>query len=114
MAKMLMNLRFVPDDEADEVRELLDGLGADWYEIPPGRFGISGGGFWIRDESDFERVKAAYDEYQARRTENARTSAERRSFLDLVRADPLKVIGYVLLALFILAVFIAPVWELMD
>ena len=39
MAKFLMNLRDVPDDEADEVRALLDANGFGWYETKPSFWG---------------------------------------------------------------------------
>ncbi|MGH8025314.1 MAG: DUF6164 family protein, partial [Pseudoxanthomonas sp.] len=35
MAKLLLNLRNVPDDEADEVRAWLTESGMDFYETQP-------------------------------------------------------------------------------
>ena len=48
MAKLLFNLRNVPDDEADEVRDLLTAHGVDWYETRPGNWGISTGALGLR------------------------------------------------------------------
>ena len=47
MATLLLNLRHVPEDEADDVRALLDANGIAWYETQPSRWGISGGGIWL-------------------------------------------------------------------
>ncbi len=35
MAKLLFRLRFVPDDEADDVRQLLDDNDIGWFETSP-------------------------------------------------------------------------------
>ena len=48
MAKFLMNLRDVPDDEAAEIRALLDAHDFGWYDTKPSFWGVSGGGFWLR------------------------------------------------------------------
>ena len=49
MPHHLMNLRHVPDDEADEIRALFEEHGVRYYETPPSRWGISMGGFWVHD-----------------------------------------------------------------
>ena len=40
MAKLLFDLRDVPDDEADDVRALLDAHGLDYYETKPAAMGL--------------------------------------------------------------------------
>ena len=47
-----MNLRHVPDDEADEIRTLFEAHGIRYYETPPSRWGISMGGFWTHDDGE--------------------------------------------------------------
>ena len=49
MAKLLLNLRNVPEDEADEVRAWLKENSLAFYETQPSPWGISGGGIWIED-----------------------------------------------------------------
>ena len=39
MATLLFRLRHVPDDEADDVRALLEENGIDFYETTPGNWG---------------------------------------------------------------------------
>ena len=42
MSKLLLNLRDVPDDEADDVRRFLDSGGIGYYETRPNMWGIAG------------------------------------------------------------------------
>lgn len=76
MAKLLFRLRGVPDDEASEVRELLETNGIDYYETTPGNWGISMPGLWLRDESELPRARALLDDYQEQRARQARASWE--------------------------------------
>ncbi|MBN6152632.1 hypothetical protein JR065_20055 [Xanthomonas sp. AmX2] len=85
MAKLLLNLRNVPDDEADDVRALLDAARIGYYETRPSAFGISGGSIWLREDDEFPRAKAALAQYQAQRGERAR--AERAAALRDGSAD---------------------------
>lgn len=76
MPLLLLNLRNVPDDEADEVRALLDGHGIDYYETRPSLWGISGGGLWLPDERQAQTARAHLATYQAERGEKARRERE--------------------------------------
>jgi uncharacterized protein DUF6164 len=98
MSKLLLNLRDVPDDEADDVRRLLDSGGIGYYETPPSRWGISGGSIWIRDDRDVaeaKRVMAVYQRERQTRAREARAEAERNgtaeTFTNVLRTQPLRV-----------------------
>lgn len=98
MAKLLLNLRDVPDDEADDVRRFLDTAGIGHYETPPSFWGISAGGIWIRDDADVAEAKRLMLEYQRERRERVRAErdeAERAgtavTFADVLRTKPLSV-----------------------
>ena len=71
MAKLLLNLRNVPDDEADEVRAWLAESGMDFYETQPSPWGISSGGIWMREDADIVRAKELMADYQAKRRQRA-------------------------------------------
>ena len=58
MSQLLLNLRHVPEDEADEVRALLERNAIAWYETEPNRWGISAGAIWVREDDQFERARA--------------------------------------------------------
>ena len=78
MAKILFRLRQVPDEEADEVRELLDQHSIDWYETTAGKFQISFPAIWLRDESQEEKARALLAEYEQQRVSRVRAEYEQR------------------------------------
>lgn len=97
MSKLLLNLRHVPDDEADDVRRVLEDAGIDFYETRPSPWGISAGDIWIRDDRSVPEAKRLMAEYQRERTARARAEraeAERNgtaeTFADVVRTRPLQ------------------------
>lgn len=97
MAKLLLNLRLATDDEAADIRELLDAHGVDWYETQPGFWGISAGGIWLRDLQRVVEVKQLLDAYQKQRVarvraelEAARREGTAATFWSALKADPLR------------------------
>jgi hypothetical protein len=98
MAKLLLNLRHVPDDEADDVRAFLDAARIEHYETRPGPFGISAGGIWVRNDADVPEAKRRMAEYQRQRAERVRAEHAQavrdgtaETFSDIARANPLRV-----------------------
>ena len=98
MAKLLLNLRHVPDDEADDVRAFLDAARIEHYETRPGPFGISAGGIWVRNDADVPEAKRRMAEYQRQRAERVRSEHAQavrdgtaETFSDIARANPLRV-----------------------
>jgi hypothetical protein len=115
MAILLLNLRHVPDDEADEVRALLEAQGIDFYETAPGPFGISAGGLWLADAAQEERARLRLHEYQAERArrafearESERREGQLRGTWGLLRENPLQAVAAVIGILFVLAVTLLP------
>lgn len=97
MAKLLLNLRLATDDEAAEIRELLDRHQVEWYETQPGFWGISAGGIWLRDLERVVEVKTLLDAYQKARVirvraelDAARNEGRAPTFFSAFRADPLR------------------------
>ena len=98
MSKLLLNLRGVPDDEADDVRRFLDAGGIGYYETRPNIWGISGC-IWIRDDRDLAEAKRLMADYQREREKRARAEraeAERSgtalTFAEVLRTRPLQVV----------------------
>jgi len=117
MAKRLLNLRNVPDDEADDVRELLAGHAVEFYETPPSRWGISMGAIWLVRDDDYPRARTLFDEYQVRRANQARADYEARkrrgeveTFIAVCRRRPVQVGIYLLGTACIIALMMWPVW----
>lgn len=105
MPKLLLNLRQVPEDECIDVLRLLEQAEIEHYMTPASRWGISHGGIWLVDESDWPRGKQLFDQYQAERRERARHELAGDPTATLgfrLRNEPLRML--VLLALLLLAV----------
>lgn len=103
MSKLLLNLRMVLDDEADDVRAMLDAHRIEYYETRPMRWGISHGGIWVSHDQDIVQAKALMADYQAQRRE--RVLAERaaavqdgsaETFGAVLRREPVRVVLTVL------------------
>ena len=114
MSKLLLNLRGVPDDEADDVRRFLAASGIGYHETQPSIWGISGG-IWIHD-ADVAEAKRLMGEYQRERAARARAEraeAERNgtaeTFAAVLRTKPLRVVLTVIGMLLMLALMAVPV-----
>lgn len=110
MSTLLLNLRQTPDDEAEEVRQLLKAHDIGYFETPPSRFGISSGSIWLADEARSGEALALLADYQRQRRDAARSAyaqarAEGRApgFWQQLRREPVRVIS----ALIVIATLIA-------
>lgn len=108
MSKLLLNLRHVPEDEAGEIRALLDAHDIGFYETEPNRWGISAGAIWIKDDAKHPEAMALMAEYQALRSRKARAEREQaridgsaETLAQQIRKQPLRLV-FILFALAIL------------
>ena len=115
MSVLLMNLRNVPDDEADDVRAMLDARQIAFHETRPSIWGVSAGGIWVTEDADFADARRAMDDYQQQRSARARAeyAAAKRAgtadtFWTMLRADPGRVVMSVLGILFVLGLVTLP------
>lgn len=115
MPHHLMNLRHVPDDEADEIRELFEAHEVKYYETPPSRWGISMGGFWVHDVDEAARARRLLGEYQERRLQEQRqlwreNLAEGRvgGFWQRLRSRPISILAACLAIAAVVAFSLAP------
>ncbi|MES2606248.1 MAG: DUF6164 family protein [Pseudomonadota bacterium] len=76
MSRLLFRLRHVPEDEADEVRELLTQHEIEFYETGAGNWGISMPALWIHDENRFDEARTLLEAYQQERTQRMREEYE--------------------------------------
>lgn len=117
MRHQLLNLRHVPDDEAREVREMLDAHHIAFYETEPNRWGISAGAIWIADDQDALKARELMVAYQSERKVRARAEREAErlegtaeTFWSQARRQPLRLI----MILLGVAVFVAlSLWPLL-
>lgn len=117
MAKLLLNLRHVPDDEADDVRGFLDASRIDYYQTPPSMFGISAGGIWLRNDGDLPEAKRLMADYQRGRQARVRAEVAQakadgtaETFADVFRRQPMQVVARLLAIVFLLALLALPAW----
>ena len=115
MPKLLLNLRNVPDDEADDVRALLDAKGIAFHETTPSMWGISAGGIWVTNDADFAAARQAFDDYEQQRSVRVRAeyAAAKRdgtaeTFVSMLRDDPLRVVMVLLGILIVLGLTTLP------
>ena len=109
MAKLLFRMRDVPDDEAEEVRELLTQNEIPFFETFAGNWGISMPGLWLVNEQQFDKARALLDEYQEIRSTRVksqylkqREQGEIRTFWESFRAEPVRLSLYLGLAALVL------------
>lgn len=119
MAKLLLNLRHVSDDEADDVRAFLEAAGIAFYETRPSRWGISHGGIWVEDNAEVAEAKRLMADYQKQRQVRVRAEREQalrdgtaETFADIVRQEPLRVALTLVAIVFLLGLVVLPIWLL--
>lgn len=116
MSKLLLNLRHVPEDEADDVRAMLDAHRIGFYETPPSMWGLSAGGIYVKDDADIGQAKDLMAGYQQQRRtrvraeyEAARRDGTAETFWTVLRAEPGRVALTVLAIAFLLGLVALPV-----
>lgn len=67
MAKLLFSLRDVPDEEVNDVVELLETNELDFYETFAGNWGASTPALWITHDEDYEKAFGLLSEYHQQR-----------------------------------------------
>lgn len=119
MAKLLLNLRMVLEDEIEDVRSMLEEHRIEYYQTEPSRWGISYGGIWLRHNEDLpeaKRLMAAYQE--ARRTrvraehEASLRAGTAETFADVWRENPGRVVLNVIAIIVLLGLVALPVFLL--
>ncbi|KGM55788.1 membrane protein [Lysobacter daejeonensis GH1-9] len=116
MSKLLLNLRNVPDDEADDVRAMLDANRIAFYETVPSRWGISSGGIWVTEDAaivEAKRLMAIYQQERQARVraeyDAARRDGTAETFWTVLRAEPARVALTVLGILVMLGLVALPI-----
>ena len=88
MSKLLFKMRYVPEDEAQEVRDLLRESDIEFFETFAGNWSISVPALWIRRDEQFEKARKIIEEYQI-----GRTARVKQRLLDQkVKGDELNVV----------------------
>ncbi len=118
MATLLFRLNNVPEDEAEDVRQLLDDKGLPFYETHAGFFGLGVAAIWLINDQQLPLAKAILDEYQAKRAieqrqqyDELRASGDIPDFLQSIWQHPFRFVGVLLLIIFVLGLMLIPFWK---
>lgn len=115
MAKLLFRLNQVEEDEANDVRQLLDETSIEYYETSAGRWRISLAAIWLRHDEDFPRARTLLDDYQLQRSERLRADYEERlqngeipTFAQRLRERPVDFIAVALAIALLISLMVWP------
>ena len=86
MARLLFKLSNVPDDEAQDIRDLLNAHDIYFYETNAGFWRVGLDAIWLPDSSQEDQARELMLAYQRERTES-----QRKNFAELVEQG--KVLG---------------------
>ena len=116
MSKLLLDLRSVPDDEADDVRAMLDAHGVAFYETRPSPWGVSAGGIFVTENAAIVQAKRLMADYQQQRQTRVRAeyaaavrAGTAGTFWTVLRTEPVRVVLTGLAILFLLGLLALPV-----
>jgi len=114
MTALVFKLRNVPDDEAQQVRDLLNQHQVEFYETTAGNWGIAMPGIWVQDE-EVLRARELIDNYQVTRTQEQRklysqatTDGTAATLSARFKQHPFATLGVLLFCVFILYAMLAP------
>jgi len=115
MPVLLFSLRGVPDDEAEEIRELLAANGISFYETSSGPWGTSTPGLWLQDADTLSRAKSLIDAYHEERFREQRALYEQleregkhRTVMDVFKESPIRFVLYLAIVAVVLYFSIKP------
>lgn len=119
MPVLLFSLRNVPDDEAEEVRQLLASNRVEFYETPGGRWGISSPGLWLHNGDQLPKAKSLIETYQKERFASRRQEFEalkqqgrHKTIVHAMAENPLRFVFYLIVIGVILYLSIVPFFRL--
>lgn len=70
MATLVFRLKYVPEEEADDIRQLLTDHEIPFYETSAGRWQISLAGIWVKDKEHAKQALELIREDQMKRMTN--------------------------------------------
>ena len=117
MAKLVFRLNNVPEDEAEEVRELLRSHHIEFYETSAGRWNISVAAIWLVHNDQFAETRELIEQWQQQRYDSLgdqRREVQQRGFFGNLwlgfRRQPITFVIYLVAALIIVALSVVPFW----
>lgn len=115
MAILLFRLANVPEDEAHEIRELLENNEINFYETDAGFWRIGLDAIWLRDKAQLEQAHELVQAYQIERAQRQQAihaqlvaQGEVVTAWELFLSQPLRYLGLLFAIVFVLALTLLP------
>jgi hypothetical protein len=115
MGALLLRLKNVPEDEYQEVCDLLNAHDLVYYETTSGFWGVGMAAIWLNDASQLTKAHELLNEYMQNRQmkmqadyEKAQQQGESRTLISTFAAQPVTFVLYVLGVVGILALSVLP------
>ncbi|GGN36466.1 MULTISPECIES: DUF6164 family protein [Marinomonas] len=111
MATLVFRLKYVPDEEADDIRQLLADHDIDFYETSAGRWQVSMAGLWVKDKEQAEKALALIQEDQMARAQTMRPISVGQwvlGYLQHARQSPAEAFFTLIAIMLILGLSIVP------
>ena len=115
MSVLLLKLKGVSEDEAEEVRDLLAKNKLNYYETSAGRWRLGMAAIWLEDEAQLERARTLINEYQSERSLRIRAEYEKlkregklETIIDRMKREPIQFLFYLAVILSIAYFSIKP------
>ena len=115
MPVQLFKLKGVPDDEAEDIRELLARNEIDFYETPAGNWGISMPAIWLNDETQLAKAQRLIERYEGDRAVRLRAEYDRlkeeggnKTIIDAIKEHPIRFVSYLLIIAAVIYLSIKP------
>ncbi len=115
MGRLIFRLKYVTDEEADEVRQLFIDNEIATYETAAGLFGTSVAGIWLKDNGQEEKARSLLKEYGEQRSDRVRQelqvlrdSGEVETLWQRFKAQPVRSFFALVAITSILAISILP------
>jgi hypothetical protein len=113
VAQLVFRLKNVPEEEADDIRALLNEHDIEFYETSAGRWQISMAGIWVRDKEQAQQAKALIAEDQSARAARAQNISARDwlvGFLTHARQNPVEFLFTLVAIAMVLSLTLIPFW----
>lgn len=115
MAKLLLKLRNVPEDEYEDICSILEENEIAFYETQVGFWGIGVAAIWLRNDDQFEQAAELLNVYMQSRQQQARKAyqhakeqGEQRTVWTTFVQQPVLFIAYLAVLLLILGLTVYP------
>lgn len=121
MSVLLFKLYNVPEDEAEDVRQLLSEQGFQTYETQAGFFGLGVAAIWLQDKTQLESARKVIDRYQVQRSTDQReryaqlkASGRAPTISQKMVENPLRFVATVVIIIIVALVSLVPLWSFLT